>query len=63
MSRDFNVLDESLQKITEMLIMKDFDIKKRNDKKKYIIDELELYKFSIKLIKLLINVNEMEGLD
>lgn len=63
MSRDFDVLDESLIKITQMLIMKDFEVRKSNDKRKYVIDELELYKFSIKLLKLLIKVNEMEVLE
>ena len=63
MNRDFDVLDESLIKITQMLIMKDFEVRKSNDKRKYVIDELELYKFSIKLLKLLIKVNEMEVLE
>lgn len=64
MNKEFELLDESIQIITEMLIKNDFEIRNGSiSNKKYVIDKFQLYKFSIKLLKLLIQINEMEVLE
>lgn len=64
MNKEFELLDDSIQIITEMLIKNDFEIRNGSiSNQKYVIDKFQLYKFSIKLLKLLIQINEMEGLE
>jgi len=61
MDDNFNLLDDSIQIITKMLIEEDFKIKNKNiEQKQFIINPIQLYKFCIKLLKILKRVDEME---
>lgn len=57
-----NILNDTLELLTEQMI-KDFFKSKRTKEEKYIITKQDLYDFSMKLITLLITMNELESSD